>query len=96
LSYFTEMKHPSTRHPIEDKPCGLVAVSGESNLMPILQQLENFALCLRMKVVTLKNYPYIGVGRTGNVAKDEDLKPLENAKILVRKLVETIRRKDLG
>jgi hypothetical protein len=49
-----------------------------------------------MKVVTLKNYPYIGVGGTGNVAKDEDLKPLENAKILGRKLVETIRRKDLG
>lgn len=94
LSYFTEMKHQDARHPLEDKPCGLIAVSGGSDVMPILQQLENFALCLRMKVVTLKNYPYIGVGGTGNVAKDEDLKPLENAKILGRKLVETIRRKD--
>jgi multimeric flavodoxin WrbA len=96
LSYFTEMKHPSARYPLEDKPCGLIAVSGGSDVMPVLQQLQNFALCLRMKVVTLKNYPYIGVGGTGNVAKDEDLKPLENAKILGRKLVETIRRKDLG
>jgi multimeric flavodoxin WrbA len=94
LSYFTEMKHPSIRHPLEDKPCGLIAVSGGSDVMPTLQQLENFALCLRMKVVTLKSYPYIGVGGTGNVAKDEDLKPLENAKILGKKLVGTIRRKD--
>jgi multimeric flavodoxin WrbA len=94
LSYFTEMKHPSAHHPLEDKPCGLIAVSGGSDVMPILQLLENFALCLRMKVITLKNYPYIGVGGTGNVAKDEDLKPLENAKILGRKLVETIRSKD--
>jgi multimeric flavodoxin WrbA len=94
LSYFTEMKHPSIRHPLEDKPCGLIAVSGGSDVMPILQQLENFVLCLRMKVVTLKSYPYIGVGGTGNVVKDEDLKPLENAKILGRKLIETIRRKD--
>jgi hypothetical protein len=46
-----------------------------------------------MKVVTLKNYPYIGVGGTGNVAKDEDLKPLANAKILGRKLVETLEEK---
>ena len=94
LSYSTEMKHPSVRHPLEDKPCGLIAVSGGSDVMPILQQLENFALCLKMQVVTLKSYPYIGVGGTGNVAKDEDLKPLKNAKILGRKLVETIRRKD--
>jgi multimeric flavodoxin WrbA len=94
LSYFTEMKHPSAHHPLEDKPCGLIAVSGGSDVMPILQLLENFALCLKMKVITLKNYPYIGVGGTGNVAKDEDLKPLENAKILGRKLVETIRSKD--
>jgi multimeric flavodoxin WrbA len=94
LSYFTEMKHPNARHPLEDKPCGLIAVSGGGDVMPILQQLENFALSLRMKVVTLKNYPYIGVGGMGNVAKDEDLKPLENAKVLGRKLVETIRSKD--
>jgi len=94
LSYFTEMKHPGVRHPLEDKPCGLIAVSGGSDVVPILQQLENFALCLKMQVVTLKSYPYIGVGGTGNVAKDEDLKPLKNAKILGRKLVETIRRKD--
>jgi multimeric flavodoxin WrbA len=93
LSYSTEMKHPRARHPLEDKPCGLIAVSGGSDVIQILQQLENFALCLKMQVVTLKNYPYVGIGGTGNVAKDEDLKPLENAKILGRKLVETIRRK---
>jgi len=91
LSYFTEMRHPSTKHPLEDKPCGLIVVSGGDNVMPILQQLENFALSLRMKVVTLKSYPYIGVGGTGNVAEDEDLKPLENAKILGRKLMETVK-----
>jgi multimeric flavodoxin WrbA len=94
LSYFTEMKHPSVRHPLEDKPCGLIAVSGGSDVMQTLQLLENFALCLKMKVVTLKNYPYIGVGGTGDVTKDEDLKPLKNAKTLGRKLVESIRRKD--
>jgi hypothetical protein len=92
LSYFTEVRHPDARHPLEEKPCGLIAVSGGSDVMPILQELENFALCLKMNVVTLKTYPYIGVGGTGNVAKDEDLKPLENAKISGRKLVEMTRK----
>jgi multimeric flavodoxin WrbA len=94
LSYFTEIKHPGVKHPLEDRPCGLIAVSGGGDVVPTLQILQNFALCLRMKVVTLKSYPYIGVGGIGNVAKDEDLKPLENAKILGRKLVEIIKRKN--
>lgn len=91
MSYFTEIKHPSIKHPLEDKPCGLIAVSGGDNVMPILQQMENFALGLRMKVVTLKSYPYIGVGGTGNVAEDEDLNPLGNAKILGKKLVKAVK-----
>ena len=59
--------------------------------MPVLKRLMNFALSLRMKVVTLKAYPYFGVGGKGDVTKDEDLKPIENAKILGRKLVEAVK-----
>ena len=94
LSFFTEMNHPEARHPLEDKPCGLIAVSGGADVMPVLKHLMNFALCLRMKVITLKAYPYFGVGGEGDVTKDEDLKPLENAKILGQKLVETIKTKN--
>ena len=91
LSFFTEMNHPKARHPLEDKPCGLIAVSGGADVMPVLKRLMNFALSLRMKVVTLKAYPYFGVGGKGDVTKDEDLKPIENAKILGRKLVEAVK-----
>jgi len=47
-----------------------------------------------MNVITLKNYPYIGVGGTGKVEEDEDLKPLENAKVLGQKIIkETVKDK---
>ena len=48
-----------------------------------------------MNVITLKNYPYIGVGGTGKVEEDEDLKPLENAKVLGQKIIkETVKDKN--
>ena len=95
LSFFTEMNHPKVRHPLEDKPCGLIAVSGGGDVLPVLKRLMNFALSLRMKVITLKSYPYFGVGGEGDVTKDKDLKPIENAKILGRKLVEAVRAKSI-
>jgi len=45
LSYFTEQRHPGFKHPLEDKPCGLVAVSGGDDVKPVLRYLQDFALC---------------------------------------------------
>lgn len=92
LAFSTEMRHPDAKHVLADKPCGLIAVTGGDNVIPVLQTLEDFALSLRMNVVMLKNFPYRGVGGKARVEEDEDLKPVENAKILGRKLVEAAKK----
>jgi len=91
LAFFTEMRHPTAKHVLADKPCGLIAVTGGDNVIPVLQHLEDFALSLRMNVVMLKSFPYRGVGGKARVEEDEDLKPIENAKVLGKKLVEAIK-----
>jgi hypothetical protein len=58
----------------------------------VLQQLADFALSLRMNVVILKHFPYRGVGGKARVEEDEDLKPIENAKILGQKLVGAVKK----
>lgn len=93
LSYFYKMRGPNEPHPLTDKPCGFIAVSGGDSPMPVLERLLNFVLALRMRSIMLKAYPYLGVGGTGNVKEDEDLKPIENAKILGQLLVNHIEEK---
>ena len=93
LSYYHKIKGFDEPHPLTDKPCGLIAVTGGDSPMPVLERLLNFVLALRMKPILLKAYPYLGVGGTGNVKEDEDLKPIENARILGQLLVSYIERK---
>ncbi|MEO0097429.1 MAG: flavodoxin family protein [candidate division WOR-3 bacterium] len=90
LSYFYEMRGFKESSPLNDKPCGLIAVCGGDDPRPVLEHLFNFALCLKMKPVTMKSYPYFGVGGKGDVKKDKDLNPIKNAKILAELLVKAI------
>jgi len=90
LSYFYETKGLKEPEPLEGKPCGLLAVSAEGDVRPVLQHLFNFALFLKMKPVTIGPYPYLGVGANSKLEKDKDLNPIENAKVLGRLLVEAV------
>lgn len=93
LSYFYKMRGFNEPHPLSDKPCGLIAVTGGDSPMPVLERLLKFALALRMGPIMLKTYPYLGVGGTGDVREDEDLKPIENAKLLGQLLMNAIEEK---
>lgn len=93
LSYFYEKAGFKKPHPLDDKPCGLIAVSGGDDPRPVLEHLLNFALSLKMKPVLMKSYPYFGVGGKGDVEEDADLNPIENAKALGKLLAEAIERK---
>ncbi len=90
LSYFYKRRGFKEPYPLNDKPCGLIAVSGSDNPYPVLETLLDFVLRLRMKPIIMKNYPYIGVAGIGDVRKDEKLKPLENARIMGNLLVNEI------
>ncbi len=90
LSYFCEIRGFKESHPLNDKPCGLVAVCGGDDPRPVLENLFNFALSLKMKPITMKSYPYFGVGGKGKVKEDKDLNPIENAKNLSEILAKTI------
>ncbi len=92
LAYFYDWRGFRKPHPLNDKPCGLVAVCGGDNPTPVLEELFNFALCLRMKPVTLKSYPYFGVGGKGRIEEDKDLNPIKNAKLLGQLLAQATER----
>lgn len=90
LSYFYERRGFKELHPLNEKPCGLVAVSGGDDPRPVLEQLLNFALSLKMKPIFLKSYPYYGVAGKGRIEEDEDLNPIANAKILGKLLAKAM------
>lgn len=93
LSYFYERAGFTEPHPLNDKPCGLVAVSGGDDPRPVLEHLVNFALSLKMRPVFMKSYPYFGVGGKGRIEEDSDLNPIENAKTLGGLLVKAAKEK---
>lgn len=78
-------------HPLEDKPCGIVAVSFSTPPTPVLAALQQFALELRMRPITLKSHPFLGVAGTDKMEKDDFLRPLENAEALGKLLVEALK-----
>lgn len=91
LSYFYGIRGFEEPHPLRDKPCGFVAVAGGDDPKPVLEYLFDFASHLKMKPITLKSYPCLGVGGKGKIEEDKDLNPIENAKILGELLVKAIR-----
>ena len=92
LSYFYEINGFKEPHPLNEKPCGLVAVSGGDDPHSVLEHLLSFALSLKMKPVFMKSYPYYGVAGKGKIDEDEDLKPIENAKILGQLLTRAVKK----
>lgn len=93
LSYFYEIREYKDPEPLNDKPCGLVAVCGSDDPRPVLEHLFNFALSLKMKPITMKSYPYFGVGGKGKIEEDKELNPIENAKIVSKLLVKAMEGK---
>lgn len=90
LSYFCEIGEFKEPEPLNDKPCGLVAVSAGSDPYPVLERLFNFALWLKMKPVILKSFPHLGVCGKGKVEEDKEHNPTKNAKVLGELLVKAI------
>ncbi|MEO0102789.1 MAG: flavodoxin family protein [candidate division WOR-3 bacterium] len=91
LAYFYDMRGFKKPHPLNEKPCGLIGVSAYDDPWTVLEHLFTFALCLKMKPIIMKSYPYFGVGGRGKIEEDKDLNPIENAKILGKQLVRAIR-----
>jgi multimeric flavodoxin WrbA len=81
LDYFTEEKHGKHFSPVANKPCLLIvaSASGSSfNAFQILHHLQEFALMLRMKPITVNEWPYIGFSaKSGEIDKGAILKEEE-------------------
>lgn len=67
----------TTESPLNNKPCGLIAVAEYSNPQQILEYLRDFCLLLKMKPVSLKKFPYIGASGQGEIKNDKIFKPFE-------------------
>jgi len=87
--------NPNFVFPLQGKPCGLLAVSveGRQNNLPVLHSLEQYVLAYRMQPVHTKLWPFVGVSGRGNDKGDvlRDVEAMENAKILGKLLVRTIK-----
>jgi len=84
-------KEPS---PLNDKPCGLVAVAEYSNPHQILEYLNDFCLLLKMSPVKLKQFPYLGVASSGgDINKDQVFHPVLLTDELAKALALNIKQK---
>jgi multimeric flavodoxin WrbA len=88
VHYFTEHKHSTVAFPLTSKPFGLLAVSGTGGdyNLPLIEHLKRFCLYLRMKPVTTKTSPYIGV--SGEEPVEKDIKALEHSRTLGQTIAE--------
>ena len=92
MAYFYEAAgHSIEGSPFEGKPCGLVAVAEYSTPQTILEYLNDFRLLLKMRPITLKTFPYLGIGGHGELDKDEIFNPFESARELAEGLVAAVR-----
>lgn len=92
MAYFYETAgHDQAGSPYADKPCGLVAVAEYSTPQVILEYLRDFCLLFKMRPITLKTFPYLGVGGHGELDKDEIFNPFERARELAEGLVAAVR-----
>ncbi|MGQ9506829.1 MAG: flavodoxin family protein [Candidatus Bathycorpusculaceae bacterium] len=94
LDYFTQKNHGEGYNPLAGKPCLLIAVSASGssfNAFQILHHLQEFALMLHMKPITINSWPFIGFSaKTGEIEKGAILKEKEvinQAKELVTLLI---------
>ena len=92
LAYFNEMRGFGGPEPLEDKPVGFVVATGGDDPAPVFDLLLNLALSLRMKPMTLKAFPYLGVSAVGGIEPREGYDPVEKARELGKLLVESARK----
>jgi hypothetical protein len=88
ISYLPKKVDPSFVSPLNDKPCGLLALSaeGRQNNLPVLHCLEQFAQAYGMRVIHSPRWPFVGVSGKGNDEGDvlQDTEAIENARKLGR------------
>lgn len=95
VNWLPTENNPDFSFPLEGKPCGLIAVSGEGrqNNMPVLHNLEQYALAYRLRIIHTSQWPWVGVsGKGGNKKGEvlEDQEGVNNAQKLGRMLVEEL------
>jgi multimeric flavodoxin WrbA len=102
LDYFTQKNHGEGQNPLAGKPCLLITVSASGssfNAFQILHHLQEFALMLRMKPITINSWPFIGFSaKTGEIEKGAILKEKEvvrQAKELVPLLIREMERRKI-
>ena len=89
--------NPNFVFPLQDTPCGLLAVSveGRQNNLPVLHSLEQYVLAYHMRPVHTKLWPFIGVSGKGNFKGDvlKDAEAMRNAKVLGALVVRAVKNK---
>lgn len=97
LDYFTEERHGKGVSPLARKLCALICVSASGssfNAFQILHHLQEFALMLRMRVVAVSQWPFIGLAaKSGEIEKGAILtetEAIEQARELAKSLVREI------
>lgn len=94
VSYLPTHTKPGFVPPLDNKPCGLLAVSAEGgqNNLPVLHSLEQYALAYGMRVIHSRHWPYVGVSGKGNAEGDvlEDNQAIENARELGRLVAHSL------
>jgi multimeric flavodoxin WrbA len=85
LSYFYQVRGFKKPEPLNDKPCALIGVSADCDVLPLLEHLLKFVLFVKMKPIITKVYPYIGIsGRSGYKNSIDEAKAL--GKILAKSI----------
>lgn len=99
LDYFTQEKHGDGHSPLAGKPCLLIAVSASGssfNAFQILHHLQEFALMLHMRPVTLNSWPFIGFSaKSGDIEKGAILREkevIEQAKDQLKLLIKEMEK----
>lgn len=92
MAYFYETAGDASKEsPLKNKACGLVAVAEYSTPQTILEYLHDFCLLLKMRPMSLKSFPYLGVGGHGELDKDKIFNPFEIARELAEGLVAAVK-----
>ncbi|MCW4043824.1 MAG: flavodoxin family protein [Candidatus Bathyarchaeota archaeon] len=97
VSYLPKHNNPYFVAPLSNKPCGLLAVSaeGRQNTLPVLHNLEQYALAFHMCVIHALEWPWVGVCGKGNEKGDvlKDSHAMKNAKKLGKLLAQELNGK---
>ena len=89
--FFYNENQSEERSPLYGKPCALIGLTQYSSPTQILEYLNDFAHLLKMEPVSLKQFPYLGIGGQGDIHNDQIFSPFECAKEMAESLVGAVR-----